>query len=139
MGPRKFLCGRAFERAGHTRAKGSLAEAEAVRWLERHGYRVVATNFQARIAEIDVIAVEEGGRSDPDVLCFVEIKARRSDAYGPAIGSVTPDKQERIATAASLFLARNAWNGPCRFDVLALDRQGTGWRFTLLRDAFSLP
>jgi putative endonuclease len=127
-----------FSKAAHSRAKGRIAESAGVRWLEREGYVIVETNFAIRAGEIDVIALE---RSDDDpqsdhTLCFLELKARRTAQFGPAVAAVTPRKQQRIARAAAGYLASHEWDGPCRFDVLGMDRIDGEWRFTLIRNAF---
>ena len=129
-----------FGSATNTRAKGRIAESAAVRWLERQGYEVVATNFTVRNGEIDVIAIDRADHpaGGGGTLCFIEIKARRSTRCGPAIAAVTTQKQHRIAKVAAAFLNRARWSGPCRFDVLGLDREDSGWKFTLIRDAFAL-
>jgi len=72
-----------------------------------------------------------------ETLCFVEIKARDGDRYGPAIAAVGFAKQRRLSRAAILYLSARGWhNRSCRFDVLGLDREGGGWRYTLIRNAF---
>jgi len=123
---------RRFRKQPHTRARGSAAEAEGIRYLERQGYEVLDTNFTTKAGEIDVIA-QEG-----DTLCFVEIKARATPTYGEAVEAVDFRKQRRITRAASLYLVETGYDGPCRFDVLGLDPAPEGWRFTLLRNAFGL-
>jgi putative endonuclease len=118
----------------HNRARGKVGEDDAVRWLERQGYQVVERNVVNHGGEIDLVA------RDGDTLCFVEIKARASDLYGPAIAAVDLRKQRRISRAAALYLAvKGHRDTPCRFDVIGLDRPdpgGGGWRYTLIRDAF---
>ncbi len=117
----------------HSRARGAAAEEAAERYLVAHGYRIVERNLVTRVGEIDLIAL------DGDTLCFIEVKARASDEFGPAIGAVRRRKQEKIARAAAMFLARNRSQRPCRFDVVGLDRQADGsWAVTLVRDAFRL-
>ncbi|HXU44312.1 MAG TPA: YraN family protein [Thermoanaerobaculia bacterium] len=121
-----------FARAPHARGRGAVGEDEAVRWLEAQGFAVVERNVRNHAGEIDLVA-QEG-----ETLAFVEIKARATDSYGPAIAAVPPSKQRRIARAASLYLAMSRWDGPCRFDVLGLDGEpGGGWRYTLIRNAFA--
>lgn len=82
------------------------------------------------MGEIDLIA-REG-----DILCFIEIKARATAAYGPAVTAITQRQQSRVARAASLYIQQSDWSGACRFDALGLDWTGESWAFTLLRDAF---
>jgi len=113
--------------------RGRAAEEGAVRWLvARRGYLVVERNARTRAGEIDLVA------HDGDVLCFVEIKARSTVDYGPAVAAVGRGKQRRIARAAALWLAMHPVDAPCRFDVLGLDADPAegGWRYTLVRDAF---
>ncbi len=129
-----------FTGAANTRAKGRIAESAAIQWLKREGYMIVETNYAIRAGEIDVIAIDSGNHDSlgGDTLCFVEIKARRSARFGPAIGAVTRRKQYRISRAAAAYLASHDWDGPCRFDVLGMDRNDDGWEFTLIRDAFGI-
>lgn len=120
-----------FQEQPHNRGRGKIGEDDAVSWLERQGYRVVERNVVNHAGEIDVVA-REG-----ETLCFVEIKARASAAYGLAIEAVDFRKQRRISRAAALYLAmKGPRDADCRFDVLGLDKQGDGWRYTLVRDAF---
>jgi putative endonuclease len=118
----------------HNRGRGKVGEDDAVRWLEGQGYKVVERNVVNHAGEIDLVA------RDGDTLCFVEIKARASDAFGPAIAAVDFRKQRRISRAAALYLAvKGHRDTPCRFDVIGLDRSprsDTGWRYTLVRNAF---
>ncbi len=123
---------REFERQQHTRDRGRLAESEGVAWLRDQGYRIVARNTEYRTGEIDVVA-REG-----ETLCFIEIKARAHAALGGALEAVTPRKQRQIAATAALYLAENPFPGPCRFDVLAMDGEGEGWSYSLVRDAFQI-
>ena len=119
-----------FEEQPHTRARGQVGESEGVEWLRREGYRIVERNVSNRAGEIDVVA------RDGETLCFIEIKARSNQQYGPAVEAITPRKMRRISRAAALYLAAHPTTSPCRFDVLGMDLGDEGWRFTLVRDAF---
>jgi putative endonuclease len=117
---------------GSTHARGRAAERAAAAWLQTQGYEILERNVVNHAGEIDLIARDRGG-----VLCFVEIKARATDAFGPAIAAVGPAKRRRLSRAAALHLAvRGLHLAPCRFDVLGLDWTGAGWRYTLVQDAF---
>ncbi len=126
MSFRRFLTG------PHNRAKGAGAEDRAAAWLRRRGFRVIARNVRNAGGELDLVA-REG-----DTLCFVEVKARASDRFGPAILAVDAAKRRKLAQAASAYLAERPWDGPVRFDVLGLDQIEGRVEYTLLRDAFQV-
>jgi putative endonuclease len=78
--------------------------------------RVLARNYRCRAGEIDVIADDRG------TVVFVEVKERTGESHGRAVEAVTPEKQRRILRAAHVYAARNGLtDGPCRFDVVAID------------------
>ena len=80
------------------RRMGEWGERVARLHLEGKGYAVLATNFRSRAGEIDVVA-EQG-----DQLVFVEVKARRGNAYGIAEESISPVRAERLAEVAEDFM-----------------------------------
>lgn len=116
-------------RAG-ARARGAEAEALAARFLERNGLRILARNYRTRQGEVDVIA-REGA-----TLVFVEVRARRSAAFGGAAESVDGLKQRRIAAAARHYLGRLGSEPACRFDVIAW--QGASAEPAWIRGAFDV-
>lgn len=110
----------------HARARlGRAVEEAAARLYRDEGFEV-EHNFRAGRLEIDLIA------SRPGLVVFVEVKARRGDAFGHPAEAVTPVKQARIRTAARAWLAtRRAADGRAggrvelRFDVVsAIVRHG---------------
>jgi putative endonuclease len=105
---------------------GRAAEDEAARELARLGYRIVARNFRAAGAEIDIIAVEAG------TLVFVEVKARSTRAFGSAVGAVDGKKRAKLRIAAEEFLQFHAPSAKTRFDVVSFERG----RMRLHRNAF---
>ena len=122
-----------FDELPHHRARGAAAEDAAETYLRGLGYKIVARNVTTHVGELDLVAL------DGETLCFVEIKARTRQDFGQAIEAVGPRKRQRIARAASLFLAKNRSKRACRFDVLGLDRVEDGsWRITYVKDAFQL-
>ena len=92
---------------------GKLGEDAASKFLETHGYKIVARNFRIRSAEIDIIAQRD------DVLIFVEVKARSNIRHGLPAEAVTVLKQKKIIEAAGVFLQdENFSDCACRFDVV---------------------
>ena len=61
---------------------GQEGESAAESYLRRKGYRILARNLRSSVGELDLVA-EDGA-----VLVFVEVKARRTEAFGGAIHAV---------------------------------------------------
>jgi len=94
--------------------RGIAGEERACRYLTAQGLRLVERNYRCRRGEIDLIM-----RDGPE-LVFVEVRFRTSSRFGSAMESVDRRKQERIVTAARLYLQRTSATPRCRFDVLAI-------------------
>ena len=96
-------------------AHGRLAEAAALMLLRLKGYRLLAQRFKSSSGEIDLIMRKR------DVTAFVEVKARAT--HDEAVASLTDSQTRRIASAASHWMAQDAAanNGPCRFDIVAVN------------------
>ena len=99
---------------------GEQAVAEA---LERRGWTVLERQYRCRWGEIDLIARDPGG-----AVCFVEVKTRSPRAVAAPREAVTAAKQRKLREAASWYLARTGWDGPCRFDVAEVYPPGPGAR-----------
>jgi len=115
------------------RGAGQAWEKLAARELAREGYEIVARNYRTKAGEIDLVA------RDGRTLCFVEVKGRRSVAYGTAAEAVDREKQRRIWNAAQLYLQRERVRPACRFDVVTVDASGEKPRVEILRAAFEGP
>jgi putative endonuclease len=110
---------------------GRRGERAAEKHLRRIGYRIVARNFRAAGAEIDLVAM------DGDVLVFVEVKTRRSRVAGAPEEAVDERKQMRMRRAAEAFARRyRADDTEMRFDIIAVDASGERLEIELLRNAF---
>jgi putative endonuclease len=95
---------------------GMRAETLAANYLCARGLAIVARNFRVRGGEIDLIA-REGA-----ITVFVEVRLRRSQAFGGAIGSIDAKKRRRLLLAAQHWLLRHPQHGNCRFDCVLLDK-----------------
>lgn len=111
-------------------AAGARAEALAATFLESRGLVIVERNWRRRCGELDLIA------RDGDTLVFVEVRLRRSRAFGGAAASIHAAKRARLVAAAGLYLGNLNASPPCRFDVVLLDALATD-RIQWLRDVIS--
>ena len=115
-------------------ALGAWGEEQAVQYLRRQGMKILEQNFTTPVGEIDIIA------RDRKNLVFVEVKTRRSQAFGSPQEAVGLRKQRQIIRTAHWYLQNN----PCgkyqpRFDVIAiLCQSGEDVQITHISDAFNL-
>jgi putative endonuclease len=112
-------------------AIGQSGEHAAAAFLTKKGFRIIQTNYRVAGAEVDIIALT--GR----ILCFVEVKTRKSSDFGAPEAFVHLAKQRKIIRAAKVFSARKAYREcQVRFDVVSIIRDGNGMVFDHLENAF---
>ena len=95
------------------RALGAAGETRAAELLARRGYRIVDRNVRVGGVEVALI-VRRGG-----LIAFVEVKTRRSTAFGRPEQAVDGAKQARLVRAAAAWLAEHPGGiRRLRFDVV---------------------
>jgi len=109
-------------------ARGRWGEALAASKYRRQGYSVLDRNWRSSTGELDLVL------SRGAVVVFCEVKARRTDRFGPAAAAVGPAKQRRIRRLAMEWLESNRPGGhvEIRFDVVAI----TGVKIEVIESAF---
>ncbi len=109
------------------RARGQWGEELAAGHYRRLGYEVIDRNWRSPTGELDLVVF------DGSTYVFSEVKARRTDDFGPASAAVTVAKQRRIRQLAVEWLrAHEIHAESVRFDVVAI----TGNDLELITDAF---
>ena len=100
---------------------GERSEQLALRFLVSQGYAIEETNVRFPVGEIDTVA-REG-----HTLCFVEVRATRSDDWGGPLASIGDRKRRRLIRAARWYLVRfRELPEEIRFDVVAMTWDGAG-------------
>ena len=113
--------------ASHLRA-GQVCEQLSLNHLRQQGMRCVARNYRCKQGELDLVM------QDQQCLVIVEVRYRRSTAFGGAFASIQPAKLKRIARATTHFLSAHTEfrRAPLRFDVIAvtgpLSQPRINWR-----------
>ncbi len=112
---------------------GEAGEENAERFLKKRRYRILCRNYRCAFGEIDIVAQQ--GR----VIAFVEVKTRRSAAYGAPQDAVLPHKQRKISRVAQEFIQRHRLEDrDARFDVVAVRMSSSGHTVDLIKYAFEL-
>ncbi len=93
-----------------SRVKGDKAEAKAVVFLRKNGFKIVDQNFYSRFGEIDIIAQKAG------VLHFVEVKS--ASEYEVAVANITMKKLQKIIKTAEVYMKKNGFEGNYTYDAV---------------------
>lgn len=112
-----------------SRERGQQFETFAADYLRQQGLQLLASNVCCRFGELDLIC------QDRDCLVFVEVKYRKTSAFGSAAAMVTTAKQQKLRLSASWYLQQRQWRGAARFDVLAIEGDAP-YQFSWLKNAF---
>jgi putative endonuclease len=87
--------------AGVAHAVGAYGEQLAARYLVESGIQILDRNWRCDQGEIDIVAM------DDRCLVIVEVKTRRSLAFGSPVEAVTAVKAARLRRLACCWLAEN--------------------------------
>lgn len=113
---------------------GRAGEAAAANILRSGGHRIITANYRVREGEIDLVT-EHAGQT-----VFVEVKTRRSGAFGVPEESLSAEKARRLIAAAQSYLAETGKTDvDWRIDLLAIEMDNTGrvLRSNLVENAVS--
>ena len=105
-----------------------------MRYLEEHGFTILARNYRTSSGEVDIIA-QQG-----ELIAFVEVKTRQQ-IFFDVTEVITPVKQRRISSAARNFLSRHLYENAhndfiCRFDVAIFECHTNKSEVTYIENAF---
>lgn len=109
----------------HRQRLGKWGETQAAQYLAGAGYAILTRNYRTPYGEIDLVSRHE--TLEGQVLVFVEVKTRSSQAFGYPEESITASKQEHLLAGAQYYLQQHSdWEGGWRIDVIAIQRLQQG-------------
>lgn len=119
------------------RARGHAVEVAAREMLRRAGLAELATNANYRGGELDLV-MQDASRPGAPTVVFVEVRYRRSQAFGGGTASIDAGKRRRLVHAAQRFLQDHPTlaDAPCRFDVVDAQGDPDAPQLEWIRDAF---
>jgi len=111
-------------KAGVANAVGAYGERLAARYLTESGMRILDRNWRCDQGEIDIVAMDDG------CLVVVEVKTRRSLAFGSPVEAVTAVKAARLRRLAACWMSEHRSQvgsvADVRIDVVGVLRPRTG-------------
>ena len=105
---------------------GHDAEKAAAEYLINLGYKIIELNWKTRFCEIDVVAEKD------KTMYFVEVKSRKSTAFGTGLDYITPKKLQQMSFAAEMWVNQHKWLG--NYQLAAIEIDGTTQEITLLTE-----
>lgn len=112
---------------------GARGEEAAARLLAQRGLRVLARNWRHGGLELDIVCDDRG------TLVFVEVKTRAASGPARPDEALTPAKRGKLVRAARQYLAaHDAWDRPCRFDLVCVVHDGATLTLEHYPHAFDL-
>lgn len=117
---------------------GNIGEEAAVQALKKRGYKIIERNYRTKMGEIDIIA------KDGEYTVFVEVRLRKSNAFGSPADTIDERKQQKIIKTAQLYAVKNdIYDTPMRFDAVLINAETDGEKLVneeiqIIKNAFTL-
>ncbi len=113
-------------------ALGRLGEDLAADYLRKQAYIILNRNYRTARGEIDLVA------KDGETLVFIEVKTRKSTAFGTPLEAITRQKQVKLRELALTYMQeQHVGASGIRFDAIAIScRYGKAPEIVHLRNAF---
>ena len=100
---------------------GAWGESFALDYLVKKGYEFIEKNYHTRFGEIDLIMRKDGQ------LVAVEVKTRKSNAFGIAEYSINRKKYQAIqASMFVYFESHEDLNPEWQLDILVIEKNSPG-------------
>ena len=98
----------------NNRQFGDMGEEIAAKYLKDKGYEILDRNVHySRFCELDIVAKQK------NTLVFVEVKTRKTDAFGTPFEAITKTKHENIKKGALNYLSEHNYKS-YRIDVIGI-------------------
>jgi putative endonuclease len=112
---------------------GKLAEKAASAYLQQQGLRILTSNFQCYVGEIDLIM------QDKNDIVFVEVRHRGYQDYGSGLESVNYYKMRKLIKTATYYLQKTEllYKVTSRFDIISMSGEITNPKIEWVKNAFS--
>lgn len=111
---------------------GSEGERIALSFIQKRGFKILATNYRSPVGEVDIIA------SKKDTISFIEVKTRQSSRFGHPEEAVQRKKMKKIIRTAQHYLVTHKLYDKVnvRFDILSLIINDTSFDVEFFENAF---
>lgn len=99
--------------------RGRSAENLSIWYLKQRGFHILCRNFNCKLGEIDIIAIDPKARFK--TIHFIEVKTRMTHAHALPQSAVTRSKQNKICAAGRYWMLKTRQKSAVYlFDVIAI-------------------
>ena len=116
---------------GRTQSAGNRGEAAVARYLRQKGYTLLESQWRCRFGELDLVA-----RDRHSTVCIVEVKLRGTNSIALPREFVDSRKQQRLRSAAEMYLSQQELDASARFDVAEVYEENGQLRINYIENAF---
>ena len=109
---------------------GKKGEQLAVDFLLKNNYDIVERNYRFDKAEVDIIAKKD------NILAIIEVKTRSTADFGDPQDFVKPKQIQRLVKAVDEYVTVNDLDVEVRFEIIAIVKEGKGFKMEHLENAF---
>ena len=109
---------------------GKKGEQLAVDFLLENKYAIIERNYRFEKAEVDIIAQKD------NILAIVEVKTRSTSDFGNPQDFVKPKQIKNLVKAVHAYVTETDLDVEVRFDIIALVKEGKGFKIEHLENAF---
>lgn len=99
---------------------GKKGEKIAVDWLLKNGDQILTQNWRHSYYEVDIITIRRG------ILCFIEVKTRKSLKYGYPEEAVTAGKIRNMMESGAAYLELHPEYICVQYDILSIILHANG-------------
>jgi len=114
------------------RAIGTFYEDATVRFLEADGFQLISKNYYTPFGEIDLIM------SFNQMIYFIEVKYRSSNAFGSPRESINPRKIKHMKSSAIFYIKENhSGFQPYKLSFMGITRVNETLNYDFIENIFS--
>ena len=109
-----------------TTKTGDEGELIAIRYLQKHGFKIKQTNFKfGRFGEVDIVATQN------NLTIFIEVKYRNSLKFWAPEEAIIKSKLRKCKKTVEYYCARNRVDlEKIRFDVITILKWNESYKIT---------
>lgn len=111
---------------------GLIGEKLAANYIKNNDYHILDQNYRTKIGELDIIAKKD------NIIIFIEVKTRTSNAFGRPGEAVNLKKQKKIHRLSQQYIIYKKLKKDYlyRFDVIEVKIIRKKYKIEHIKDAF---